>query len=541
MSRKPISMRKIKEILRLKFENGLSSRSIGRSCKVGRTTVQEYLGRLTVAGLKWADAKDLPEEELEARMFPGNVSVPGITRILPDWGEIHLERKKPGVTLQLLWEEYRGKNPDGLGYSRFCELYQEHVRTLDVRMRQTHKAGDKVFVDYSGDRGEIVNPDTGEILHAEIFVAVLGASNYTFAEATMTQNLRDWIGSHIRAFEFFQGVPALIVPDNLKSGVTRPCYYDPDINPTFAAFAEHYHTAVLPARVGKPRDKPKVEGGVLLAQRWILARLRHQRFFSLADLNAAIRLQLVDFNPKPFQALPGCRKSAYEQLDKPALRPLPTTPFEFADWKGATVNIDYHVEFDHHYYSVPYQLVHQKVQIRATEKVIEAFQKGQRIASHIRSREHGKHTTLSEHMPPQHKFGDWTPGRFLNWALEFGDQVVLAVKTILESKAHPEQGFRACLGIMRLGKKVGATRLNAACRRALFFKSPRFRTIQTILENSQESRPLPEATQDVKLPPHVNLRGSGYFGPKGAGEEKGEKEEEDEGEKGEDDVDPTDD
>jgi len=215
-------MRKIKEILRLKFENGLSARSIGLSCKVGRTTVQEYLGRASVAGLtSWADAKDLSEEELEARMFPGNVSVPGTTRVLPDWGEIHLERKKPGVTLQLLWEEYRGKNPDGFGYSRFCELYQEHVRTLDVRMRQTHKAGDKVFVDYSGDRGEIVNPGTGEVLHAEIFVAVLGASNYTFAEATMTQNLRDWIGSHIRAFEFFQGVPALIVPDNLKSGVTR--------------------------------------------------------------------------------------------------------------------------------------------------------------------------------------------------------------------------------------------------------------------------------------------------------------------------------
>jgi transposase len=306
MSRNPISMRKIKEVLRLKFESGMSPRSIGRSCKVGRTTVQEYLQRASSAGLKWVDAKDLSEEELERRLFPGSVVSSGKTRDLPDWSEVHKERRKVGVTLQLLCEEYREKHPDGLNYSRFCELYHEYVKTLDVRMRQTHKAGEKMFVDYSGKRWEIVNPSTGEIIPVEIFVAVLGASNYAFAEATMTQSLHDWIGSHIRAFAFFQGVTTLIVPDNLKSGVQRACYYDPDINPTFAAFAEHYQTAVLPARPAKPRDKPKVEGGVLLVQRWILARLRHQRFFSLADLNGAIRQLLVNFNERPFKILWAC-------------------------------------------------------------------------------------------------------------------------------------------------------------------------------------------------------------------------------------------
>lgn len=519
MSRKPISMRKIKEVLRLKLVFKFSDRKIAQSCNMGRTTVQEYLSRARVGQITWEKARDLSEEELEKLLFPGNPPSP-LNRPGPDWAELHIERKKPGVTLQLLWEEYRAKNPDGYGYSQFCDLYQKYARTLPVTMRQNHKAGDKLFIDYSGKKVEIVLPETGQIREAEIFVAVLGASNYTYAEATWTQTLPDWIGAHVRALTYFDGVPALLVPDNLKSGVTRASFYDPDINHTYAQFAQYYGTAVLPARARKPRDKPKVENGVLIVQRWILACLRNRRFFSLEELNEAIGNLLVKLNQRSFKKMPGSRKTVFEALEKPVLRPLPVIPYEYAEWKRARVNIDYHVEVEHHYYSVPYQLVHQKVDLRISARTVEIFHRGKRVASHAISFYKGKHSTTPEHRPANHKFVEWNPQRFISWAQKCGDSVSKVIETILNGREHPEQGFRACLGVLRFSAKVGNERLNAACTRALAFGSPRYKTVASILEKNQDCLPLPEKQTEKPCPPHSNIRGPEYYNSPKEGEEK---------------------
>ena len=519
MSRKPISMRKIKEVLRLKLENRLGDRKIARSCNLGRTTVQEYVSRARAGNVTWEKAKNLSEEELENLLFPGNPPT-ALNRPSPDWAELHLERKKPGVTLQLLWEEYRAKNPDGYGYSHFCELYQEYAKALPVTMRTNHKAGDKLFIDYSGQKVEIVIPDTGEIRHAEIFVAVLGASNYSYAEATWTQSLHDWIGANVRALKYFDGVPAALVPDNLKSGVTKASFYDPDINHTYAQFAQYYGTAVLPTRARKPRDKPKVENGVLIVQRWILACLRNRRFFSLGDLNEAIANLLEKLNHRPFKIMPGSRKSLFETLEKPALRPLPAVPYEYAEWKRAKVNIDYHVDVDHHYYSVPYQLVHQKVDLRISAKTVEAFHLGKRVASHAKSPWKGKHSTTPEHMPPNHRFVQWNPQRFISWAQKCGTSVAKVIEAILNGREHPELGFRACLGVLRFSEKVGNDRLNAACARALAFGSPSYKTVNSILEKNQDRLPLPEKQAEQPYLPHSNIRGPEYYNPQTEGEEK---------------------
>ncbi|MBF0546382.1 MAG: IS21 family transposase [Candidatus Riflebacteria bacterium] len=365
MSRKNIGMRKIKEVFRLKFECNLSNRSIEKSCGVGRTCIKDYLDRAEVLGLsEWEQIRKISDYELEKRLFPEKNSLP--FRGVPDWNELFLEKKKPGVTLKLLWEEYRVKNPEGLCYSHFCELYNQNARHNDIRMRFDHKFGDKLFVDYSGKKPEIIDPVTGEVRSVELFVAVLGASNYTFAEATLSQSLPDWIGSHVRALNFFGGCPACIVPDNLRSGVSKALYYDPEINPTYADFAQHYQVTILPARAKKPRDKAKVENGVLIVQRWILAALRNQRFFSLAELNQAIKKLLFLLNERPFKKLPGCRQSMFDEMEKPLLKPLPAYSYEYAEWKKATVSFDYHVEYLNHYYSVHYKYVKQEVMIRAT-------------------------------------------------------------------------------------------------------------------------------------------------------------------------------
>lgn len=519
MSRKPISMRKIKEVLRLKWECALGERSISESCKVGRTTIQEYLRRARVGQLTLAKIQEMSDDVLEKLLYPEN-TLPSEERPRPDWNEVQRELKRNGVTLQLLWEEYRSKHPDGYGYSRFCDLYQEYTKTLPVTMRQTYKAGDKLFIDYSGKKVEVVVPETGEIRAAEIFVAVLGASNYSYAEATWSQTLPDWIGSNDRALQFFGGVPALLIPDNLKSGITRACFYDPDINPTYAQFAQHYGTAVLPARARKPRDKAKVEGGVLIVQRWILACLRNQRFFSLEELNVAIAKLLEKYNQRPFKKMPGSRKSVFETLEKPALRPLPNQSYEYAEWKKAGVNIDYHVEADHHYYSVPYQIVRQRVELRITGKTVEIFHRGARVASHMRSFLRGRHSTLSEHMPPNHQFAQWSPQRLINWGQKCGDSVAKVIETILNGREHPEQGFRACLGILRFSKKIGNERLNAACARALAFGTTSYKSVESILEKNQDRLPLPEKQDEKPTPSHGNIRGPGYYQSSETGEEK---------------------
>ena len=504
-------MRKIKEVLRLSAA-GHSQRQIAECCAIGRATVGEYLQRASAAGLSWPLPDGLDEARLERRLYPPPPSLPASERGLPDWAHVHCDLNRTGVTLYLLWEEYRVGHPHGYRYSWFCQHYRAWTGKVDVVMRQHHRAGEKLFVDYAGQTQDVIDRATGEVHQAQIFVAVLGASNYTYAEATWTQSLSDWIGSHQRTFRYLGGVSEVVVPDNLKSGVDRAHRYEPDINRTYADLAEHYGVAVIPARVAKPRDKAKVEAGVLLVERWILARLRNQTFFSLAELNRAITTLLERLNARPFKKLPGSRRELFEHLDRPALRPLPATPYEFARWHKARVHIDYHIAVERHYYSVPYQLVKCEVEVRLTANIVEVLHRGQRVASHRRAYQPGGFTTLAEHMPKAHRaYAAWTPQRLVRWAEKTGPATAALIHAILAARAHPQQGFRSCLGIMRLGKRYGDTRLEAACRRALVLGAHGYKHIESILKKGLDRQPLP-ATQQPSLPiDHDNVRGPDYY------------------------------
>jgi transposase len=378
-------------------------------------------------------------------------------------------------------------------------------------MRHEHRAGEKMFVDYAGQPVSVIDRETGEIHKAQIFVAVLGASNYTYAEATLSQQVEDWIGSHVRAFSFFGGVTEAIVPDNLKSGVSKVCRYEPDINPTYHDLANHYQTVVLPARVRKPRDKAKAEAGVLLVERWILARLRKHTFFSLAELNKVIGELLAILNTKPFKKLPGSRQSRFAELDKPALKPLPAAPYEVAYWKKAMVHLDYHVEVEGHYYSVPYTLVKKQLEIRYTRTTVECLYRNQRIASHLRNQVRGRHTTIKEHMPLKHQqYSEWNPERFTRWAAKIGPQTKVLTETLLVQRAHPQQAYRTLLGILRLGKAYGEQRLEAACDRALHINALSYRSIESILKNGLDQKPLQRQENSTPIQ-HGNIRGADYY------------------------------
>jgi len=519
MSAKRLSMRKVKEVLRLKWECGLSNRQIAKSCSIGRATVAEYLRRARDAGFCWPLPDGLDEAELDRRLFPPPPSVPPGSRPEPDWSQVHRELKRKGVTLFLLWQEYKEAHPAGYQYSWFCQHYQAWTGKLDLVMRQNHYAGEKVFVDYAGQTVAVTDSITGQVHQAQIFVAVLGASNYTYADATLTQSLPDWISSHRRAFEFFGGVPELVVPDNLKTGITKASRYEPDLNPSYQEMASHYGCAVIPTRVRKPRDKAKVEVGVQVVERWILARLRNLTFFSLHELNTAIGKLITTLNSRPFKKWPGCRHSAFESLDKPALKPLPAQPYVYAEWKKAKVNIDYHIEVGRHYYSVPYQLVRHQVDVRTTRHTVEIFFKGRRVASHQRSYHKGRHTTIKEHMPKAHqKYAEWTPERLVRWAAKTGACTAKVVETILSLRPHPQQGFRSCLGIMRLGKEYGAERLEAACARALAIGGLTFKSIQAILKSGLDRQPLPEPPRETNVVRHYNIRGPQYYKQKQGGQ-----------------------
>ena len=505
-------MRKIREVLRLKWEFKLNRTEITKSCGVKRSTISDYLRRAKKSGLSWPLVENMDETELEQLLFPPRVSTE--ERFVPDWQKIHHELKKKNVTLILLWDEYKAKYPDGYQYSQFCVLLRKWQQKLNLVMRQEHLAGEKLFVDYCGQTIPIHSRDTGRTHQAQIFVAVLGASNYTFAEATKSQTLPDWIRSHERAFQFFGGVPELVVPDNLKSGVSSACRYDPDINPTYNDLAIHYGTAIMPTRVRKPKDKAKVEAGVLLVERWILARLRNLFFFSLSELNEVIRQLLDDLNQRPFKKLPGSRFSQFEALDKPALKPLPERPFPMAQWKKFKVDKDYHVEVDNHYYSVPHQLVTCRLDICFTERTVECFHKGKRIASHCRSYEKGKNTTLPEHMPDGHRIHleSQSPARVIDQATLIGNNALKLTEMVMENRPHPKRGIRACQGILRLGGKFGNDRLDAACARAIAIGSTDYRSVHSILKNGLEKRPLPnqeeEKNQSIL---HSNIRGAEYY------------------------------
>jgi len=512
MPQKRVAMRKIREILRLAWSCGQTRRAIATSCGLGKTTVIDTLCRASAAGLSWPLPPDLDDEQLESLLYPVSPKSKTCRRAPPDWASLHNELlSHKHLTLMLLWQEYKEREPSGYQYSQFCDLFRRWQGKLDLSMRQEHRAGEKMFVDYCGQTLPIVDPSTGEIRDAQVFVAVMGASNYTYAEATWSQSLADWTGSHVRTFSYFGAVPHCIVPDNLLSGVTRTCRYEPGINATYQEMASHYGVAVIPARVRKPRDKPKVEAGVQFVQRFILAGLRHNTFFSLAEANAAIKERLALLNNRPFRKLPGTRKSRFEEIDRPAMLPLPELPYQYAQWKVARVHIDYHVDVEGHFYSVPYRLVREQVEVRYTSATVECFHKGNRVASHPRSIVKGKHTTSPEHMPPSHReYAEWTPQRLISWAAQTGKATAAVIEAILSRKAYAEHGYRSCMGIFSLGKRFGKERLEAACERAMFIKGVSYTTIKSILNNNLDQKPLPKQ-QELLPVTHDNIRGTGYY------------------------------
>ena len=504
-------MRQIRESLRLHLQAGLSYNEVGRALRISKSAVGKYVSLARVAGVDWGVAQTLDDEALQARLY--RPALPRAShQLAPDFGLVHQELKRAGVTLMLLWEEYATGNALAYQYTSFCIKYREFAKRQQLSMRQIHIGGEKLFVDYAGGSVPIVDAATGEIGQAQIFVAALGASGYSFACATPRQTTADWIGAQVLALEFIGGAPKLIVPDQARALIKSPDNYDPEPNATYAEFAKHYKCAVLPARIRRPRDKPKVEASVLLVQRWILARLRNRRFFSLLELNGAIAPLLADLNQRPFKKLPGCRRSAFELLDAPALRALPAARFAISRWKAARVNIDYHVEFEAHYYSVPHRLVGAKIDVRVTGVLLECFASNQRVASHAVSAVRGGFTTTPEHMPASHlAHRQWTPAKLIAWGSAQGVSTAAVVTWQLEHRPHPEQGYRACLGLMALVRRYSAERLEGACTRAMSIRSPTLRSVTNILKFGLDRQGALFAAQTSPVIVHDNVRGPDYY------------------------------
>jgi transposase len=514
MARPRLSMRKFNEVLRLKHHCGLSKRQIAQSCQISRSTVADYLWRAEQAGVSWPLPQDLTDQELEQKLFPPQTALPLQTKPLPDFEYIYRElkaHKKFNLTLDLLWREYKEQYPEGYQYSRFCDLYRDFKKNLDYCMRQDHRGGEKLFVDY-GEGLNLIDPKSGEPITTQLFVAVWGASNYTYAEATLTQKLPDWIGSHTRAFSYFGCLPQIVVPDCLKSAVSQACRYEPELNPTYAEMAEHYGLCVIPARPVRPKDKAKVETGVLIAKRWILAVLRHRTFYSLADLNTAIAELLERLNSRALRKLKKSRGELFNLFDRPQARSLPERSYEYAEWKVATVNIDYHIEVERHYYSVSYKLLREKLHVRLTAHTVEAFLKGERVAAHVRNFTPYSHTTRTEHMPPSHQhYLEWTPSRIIDWANKIGPKTAELVQKIISSRTHPEQAYRSCLGILRLEKHYSKERLETAAVRALRFGALSFKSLRNILSAGLDRLEKNDKRSEPALVDHENIRGPRYY------------------------------
>jgi len=517
MARDRLSMRKTREILRQKWLVRQSHRAVALGLGVSVGTVSATVTRAAAAGLSWAVVAGLSEAELEERVY-GRRPLPGVDRPLPDFALLHAERRRPGVTLQLLHVEYLEQHADGYSYTQFCHYYKQWLGRQKLSMRQVHRAGEKLFVDYAGKKPQLVDPGTGECREVELFVAVLGASSFTYAEATESQRVEDFLESHVRALTYFGGVPEVWVPDQLKSGVTRACRYEPEVQRSYEELAQHYGAVVVPARPRKPRDKAKVEAAVLVVERWILARLRHETFFSLVALNRRIGELLEELNDRTMRATGASRRELYARFDRPALKLLPAERFTYGAWKKARVNIDYHVELERHCYSVPFPLVHEAVEIRFNALTVEVFHRGQRVASHLRSHRRGGHTTNSDHMPRAHRQHlEWSPSRLVHWAESVGPKTAELVEAILTERTHPEQGYRSCLGILRLAKQYGRDRLEAACARAVTVRARSYRHVASILRHGMDRMPLPTpklstAPQPMLLP-HENVRGGDYYQP----------------------------
>lgn len=513
MPNRKLPMRQLREILRLRLHAGLSLRQIKASLRISLGAVQKISHQATELELDWQHVETLDDQQL-ARLFYPHSDVRVSRQLqLPDWPEVHRELCHKGVTKYLLWEEYSQHYPNrSYSYPQYCHLYREWLSKQRRSMRQVHRAGEKLFVDYAGQTVPIIHPDTGEVHFAHIFVAVMGASSYTYAEASWSQKLPDWLGSHVRALAFLGGVPDVIVPDNLKSGVTRACRYDPDLNPAYRQLAAHYQTAIIPARPLKPKDKAKAEVGVQVIERWILAKLRHHSFFTLAELNQCIKALLKEVNDKPFKKLKGSRREWFESLDKPALKPLPRHPYEYTDIKTVKVNVDYHIQYDNHLYSVPHALVGEKIELHAKQHRLVLYFHHKQVASHVRKYHPGM-TTEPSHMPEKHeKHQKWTPGRLMNWAKDIGDEVLQWVKALLQQKQHPEQAYRVCLGLLNLTRQYPAERLNQACGIANRHSLYRLKHIREILISNQDQLPLELPEEKHRLPQaHENIRGPESF------------------------------
>jgi transposase len=505
-------MRHIREILRLKWGLKRSHRETARSLGISPGAVASVLSRATTLGLTEEAVAALTDDALEQRLYGPKISG-HVPRPLPDPAWIHTELRRAGVTLELLHLEYLQQHPDGYRYSAFCRHYREWLGRQRLSMRQVHQAGDKLFVDYSGKKPTIVDPVSGVVRQVELFVAVLGASDYTYAEATETQRSADFIQSHGRTLEYVAGVPAAVIPDQLKPGVRDACRYEPILQRTYEEWAAHYGTVILPARPAKPRDKAKVEVAVQVAQRWILARLRHETFFSLAALNARIRELLVDLNARPMKGYGGqSRRDLFLRFDQPALRPLPAERFVYTEWRQARVNIDYHIDVERHLYSVPHRLIHQTVDVRLSAMTVEVFQRGTRIWVHRRSHHAGGFTTIAEHMPHAHRAHlEWSPSRLIRWGASVGPQTAALVEQILASRPHPEQGYRSCLGLLRLTKQYGSERVEAASGRAVAVGARSYRHVEAMLKHGLDRVPLDTTDVSPPRPGHANVRGPAYY------------------------------
>lgn len=505
-----LSMRKISEVLRQRYALNCSYRDIASSLNISISTISDYIARAKVANLHWPLPEDMTEETLFSLLF-----LPSKTddkkRVQADWEQIHKERRKKGMTLRLLWREYREQHPDGLCYSQFCRYYENYAKTLNPVMHQCHKAGEKTFVDYAGMTMEWIEPITGEIHSVQVFVGCLGASQFIFVEATATQQIPDWVTSHIHMFEYFGGVSEMLVPDNLKSGVTKAHRYDPDINPNYQQMSEHYGIAIVPARAAMPKDKAKVENAVGIVERQIMAPLRHRTFTSLTEINVALREGCEKLNHQSFQKMKTSRYELFQTLDKPALKPLPPTRYQYAAWKKAKVHMDYHIAFEDHFYSVPYQYCRQTIEIRATAKTVECFLKQQRIASHARSYKKYRYTTLVEHMPKAHQAqAQYSLNFIMDNAKKIGVKTTELIEKMLASRAFPQQAYRACYGLLRLENRYNAIRLENACAKSLVLGVTRYQQVDHMLKNKLEEVPLPENTLTENLT-HDNLRGPSYY------------------------------
>jgi transposase len=522
LSRKRMPMKKLKELFRLKFEHGLSDRQIALSCNTSHSVVGKYLNRFQELGLLWPLPGEVTDETLKEMLF-SEKSASGIgstLKPLPDWKRVHKDLKKnKNLTLQLLWKEYKEENGNGYGYSQYCDYYRKWKNDLDIPFRQNYQGGEKMFVDYAGDTVKIQSKLGGEITEAQIFVSVLGASNYTYAEAQFGQDIKNCINGHVRAFNYYRGVPEIVVPDNLKSGVQSPCFYDPVINPTYHDMSRYYKVAVLPARIRKPKDKAKVETAVKIVGQQILAVLRNQIFFSIAELNRSIKELLENLNNREMKHLKQSRKELYEELDKPLLRPLPEPPYEFAELKKCKVNIDYHIMYDSNFYSVPFGFVRKAVEVRATEKMVEIYHNSERIAVHPICFGKGQFITTKEHMPANHQFMlDWNPDRLIRWSERIGPQTKELIQQMLGNREYPQQAFRKCLGILSLARRYNHQSLEAAAQKALQYKIFSYKKIKNILDKGYEKINREESEKQQIQPSliHKNIRGNDYFNSKTA-------------------------